>query len=148
MPVPKLNDLALKYLPLIKSNLFGHFDIRLFYIKGLVDRGEVSIEYCPTEDMIADFMTKPTVGKKFKMLREYIMNLHGKDHRVVQQECVGQVKHESMKTRDGDMVTESDDRPGGDADDPPEQRAPRRQRGGLHHAAYALLLLFGALPSL
>ena len=86
-----------------------HFNIRLFYVKNLVERGEVSIRYCPTEDMIADYMTKPTVGKKFQMLRDYVMNLTGKDHRIVQQECVGQVKQESRKTREGDTVTESDD---------------------------------------
>jgi hypothetical protein len=86
-----------------------HFNIRLFYVKNLVERGEVSIRYCPTEDMIADFMTKPTVGKKFQTLRDFVMNLTGKDHRIVQQECVGRVDKESRKTRDGDTVTESDD---------------------------------------
>ena len=59
--------------------------------------------------MIADYMTKPTVGKKFQMLRDYVMNLNDKDHRVVQQECVGQVKQESRKTREGDTVTENND---------------------------------------
>ncbi len=70
---------------------------------------EKCIRYCPTVDMIADYMTKPTVGKKFQMLRDYVMNLTGKDHRIVQQECVGQVNQESRKTREGDTVTESDD---------------------------------------
>ena len=89
-----------------------HFNIRLFYVKKLVERGEVSIRYCPTEDMIADYMTKPTVGKKFQTLRDYVMNLTGKYHRIVQQECVGQVEHveqESKKSRDVDTVTESVD---------------------------------------
>ena len=86
-----------------------HYNIRLFYVKNLVERGEVSIRYCPTEDMIADYMTKPTVGKKFQMLRDYVMNLTGKDHRIVQQECVGQVEHveqDSKKSRDVDTMTE------------------------------------------
>ena len=59
--------------------------------------------------MIADYMIKPTVGKKFQMLRDYVMNLSGKDHRVVQQECVGQDKHESNGSRDNDMTTENGD---------------------------------------
>ena len=80
-----------------------HFNIRLFYVKGLVDRGEVSIEYCPTDEMIADYMTKPTVDSKFKMLRELIMNISNIDHRVVQQECVGQVKYELNGTQGDDM---------------------------------------------
>jgi hypothetical protein len=89
-----------------------YFNIRLFYVKNLVERGEVSIRYCPTEDMIADYMTKPTVGKKFQMLRDYVMNLTGKDHRIVQQECVGQVEQvehveqDSKKSRDVDTMTE------------------------------------------
>ena len=89
-----------------------HYNIRLFYVKNLVERGEVSIRYCPTEDMIADYMTKPTVGKKFQMLRDYVMNLTGKDHRIVQQECVGQVEQvehveqDSKKSRDVDTMTE------------------------------------------
>ena len=65
-----------------------HFDIRLFYVKDLVDRREVSIVYCPTDAMIADYMTKPTVGAKFKVMRDLIMNLSNIYHRVLQQECV------------------------------------------------------------
>jgi hypothetical protein len=40
--------------------------------------------------MIADYMTKPLVGGKFKIFRDLIMNLNGKHHRIGQQECVGQ----------------------------------------------------------
>jgi len=39
-----------------------HFDIKLFYVTNLVERKEVTIEYCPTEEMMADFFTKPLVG--------------------------------------------------------------------------------------
>ena len=47
----------------------------------LVERKEVQIEYCPTENMIADYMTKPLVGAKFKTFRDLIMNLNDK-HQV------------------------------------------------------------------
>ena len=63
-----------------------HFDIRLYYVKDLVDRGEVSVVYCPTEEMLADSMSKPTVGAKFKVMRDLIMNFSGIYHRVFQQE--------------------------------------------------------------
>jgi hypothetical protein len=66
-----------------------HFDIRLFYVTDLVERDEVLVKYCPTDDMIADYMTKPLVGAKFKLFRDLIMNLSGIIHRVGQQECVG-----------------------------------------------------------
>ncbi len=34
---------------------------------------EVSIEWCPTKVMGADFMTKPLQGSHFKRLRDIIM---------------------------------------------------------------------------
>ena len=66
-----------------------HFDIKLFYITDLISRGEVTVKYCPTDDMIADYMSKPLMGIKFKVFRDLIMNLTGKVHRIGQQECVG-----------------------------------------------------------
>ena len=66
-----------------------HFNIKFFYVTDLVGRKEVTIEYYPTDEMIADYMTKPLVGSKFKLFRDLIMNLSGKHHRKAQQECVG-----------------------------------------------------------
>jgi hypothetical protein len=66
-----------------------HFDIKLFYVTDLVARDEVIVKYCPTDEMIGDYMTKPLVGSKFKRFRDLIMNLSGIYHRVGQQECVG-----------------------------------------------------------
>ena len=34
---------------------------------------EISIKWCPTKDMVDDFMTKPLRGSHFKRLRDYIM---------------------------------------------------------------------------
>jgi hypothetical protein len=66
-----------------------HFDIKIFYVTDLVSRDEVQIIYCPTGDMIGDYMTKPLVGSKFKRFRDLIMNLNGIYHQIGQQECVG-----------------------------------------------------------
>jgi hypothetical protein len=67
-----------------------HFDIKYLYVTDLVGRKEVNIEYCSTDEMLADYMTKPLVGNKFKLFRDLIiMNLQGKHHRIKQQECVG-----------------------------------------------------------
>ena len=52
-----------------------HFDIKLFYITDLISRDEVLVEYCPSDDMIADYMSKPLMGAKFKEFRNLIMNL-------------------------------------------------------------------------
>ena len=51
-----------------------HFDIKYFYITDLIERKEVEIQYCPTDDMIADYMTKPLSGAKFHKFRKLIMN--------------------------------------------------------------------------
>ena len=39
-----------------------HFAIKLFYVTNLVEKKEVTIEYCPTDEMMADFFTKSLVG--------------------------------------------------------------------------------------
>jgi hypothetical protein len=51
-----------------------HLDIRYFYVKDLLERGIISIEHCATEDMVADFFTKPLQGKRFQILRDIILN--------------------------------------------------------------------------
>jgi hypothetical protein len=39
------------------------------------EKGNISIEFCPTDNMIGDYMTKPLHGKKFKTFQKEIMNL-------------------------------------------------------------------------
>jgi hypothetical protein len=34
---------------------------------------EVSLHWCPTKEMVADFWTKPLQGSHFRKLRDYIM---------------------------------------------------------------------------
>jgi hypothetical protein len=63
-----------------------HFNIKYYYVTDLIARGLISIEYCPTNEMIADYMTKPMVGTKFNKFREQIL---GHIPIVGQQECVG-----------------------------------------------------------
>ena len=50
-----------------------HIDIRYFFVKDRVDKGEISVEYCPTYLMIADYFTKPLQGRLFKLFRDVIM---------------------------------------------------------------------------
>ena len=46
-----------------------HINIRYFFITDQVNMKEVSIDWCPTKDMVANFMTKPSQGSQFKRLR-------------------------------------------------------------------------------
>ena len=43
-----------------------HFDINYLYMTELVGIKEVKIQYCPTDEIIANHITKPLVGGKFK----------------------------------------------------------------------------------
>jgi len=52
-----------------------HLNIKYFFITDLIGRGLVQTKYCPTDLMIADYMTKPLLGRKFHLFRQAIMNL-------------------------------------------------------------------------
>ena len=42
-----------------------HIDIRYFFTKDRVDKGEMTIQYCPTNEMLAGYHTKPLQGSLF-----------------------------------------------------------------------------------
>ena len=52
-----------------------HINIRYFFVADRVKSGEIGIEYCPTDDMVGDFFTKPLQGGKFVKFRKAGMNL-------------------------------------------------------------------------
>ena len=52
-----------------------HMNIRYFFITDRIKKGDLHIEYCPTDNMVADFFSKPLQGKKFLQFRKLIMNL-------------------------------------------------------------------------
>ena len=54
-----------------------HIDIRFYFVKDRIAAGELSLEYCPTDDMWGDYFTKPSQGAKFIFFRRVIMNEPG-----------------------------------------------------------------------
>jgi hypothetical protein len=40
-------------------------NIRYFFLTDQVEKGSITIVYCPTDDMVRDFYTKPLQGEKF-----------------------------------------------------------------------------------
>ena len=52
-----------------------HINIRYYFIKDNVDKQHVQIMYCPTDDMLGDYPSKPLQGKKFRKQRKALMNL-------------------------------------------------------------------------
>jgi hypothetical protein len=51
-----------------------HINIRYFFVTNRIEEGEVVLQYKPTEEMIADILTKPLQGKKFSYFRQQLLN--------------------------------------------------------------------------
>jgi len=68
-----------------------HINLCYFFITDRVKSGEIAITHCPTDEMTADFFTKPLNGKKFIKFRAMILNLQDDDldRCSSSQECVG-----------------------------------------------------------
>ena len=49
------------------------FNIRYFFLTDQIEKGNLSVEYCPTDQMIGDFWTKPKQGKQFQAFKKQIM---------------------------------------------------------------------------
>ena len=52
-----------------------HFDIKYFYITDLINRKEVSIKYCSSNDMLTDYHSKPLIREKFMKIKNKIVNI-------------------------------------------------------------------------
>jgi hypothetical protein len=56
------------------SDRTRHIKIRYFWINHYIDTKEVKLEYLPTDQMIADILTKPLQGEQFRRLRKMLLN--------------------------------------------------------------------------
>jgi hypothetical protein len=59
-----------------------HIKIQFHYIKELIADKEVIVEYCPTERMVADILTKALPRVKFEYLRHFLLNGMNVDHNL------------------------------------------------------------------
>jgi hypothetical protein len=57
-----------------RSERTRHMNIRQFWIAERVSNGEVKVEYLPTEDMLANILTKPVQGSQFVKERKMLTN--------------------------------------------------------------------------
>ena len=51
-----------------------HIAIRYFFVNDRIKSNEVELRWIATQDMIADILTKPIQGSKFKELRALLLN--------------------------------------------------------------------------
>jgi hypothetical protein len=56
-----------------------HIAIRFFFLADRVSSNEISIEYMPTGEMLADILTKPLQGELFRRLRDRLLNWYEAD---------------------------------------------------------------------
>ena len=55
------------------SQRTAHIKTRYFFVHMFLENGEMRIEHCPTDLMLADILTKPIVGEKFIYLRDMLL---------------------------------------------------------------------------
>lgn len=51
-----------------------HIDVRFHFIRTELENGKIIVKYCPTEDMIADILTKPVTRFKLDRFKTYLFN--------------------------------------------------------------------------
>jgi hypothetical protein len=50
-----------------------HIDVKYFYLKNRIDLGQIKLIYLETDNMVADVLTKPLYGTKYKLLTSNMM---------------------------------------------------------------------------
>ena len=49
-----------------------HIDLKFHFIRDHIEKGTICLEYCPTEKMLADILTKNLPAPRFVKLREHL----------------------------------------------------------------------------
>ena len=55
------------------SDRTRHIKIRYYFVNQFIENGEMKIKYCPTDEMVADVLTKPLQGEKFITLARKLL---------------------------------------------------------------------------
>jgi archaellin len=76
-----------------------HLEIRYFFVTDNIGRKQMTIEYCPTGDMVADYFTKPLQGSSFRKLLKMILNISDEVIDASPQECVGRQDAEGSRMK-------------------------------------------------
>ena len=79
-----------------------HMNIRYFFVGDVMKRKQAILQYCPTDEMIGDFFTKPLGGAKFRRFRNIIMNISHDEHGPVDVDELTAIHYDKMKVRIGE----------------------------------------------
>ena len=86
-------------------------NIRYFFVADVIKRKHITIEHCPTDEMIADFFTKPLGGAKFRRFRNIIMNISHDEYGHVDMDELMAIHEAKMKRRVELVAGEMEDEP-------------------------------------
>ena len=67
-------QLLIKNGRMLSGKRTKHIKAKFFFIKDRVDKGEIEVMDCLTEEMWADMLTKPLQGMAFRTMRAELMN--------------------------------------------------------------------------
>ena len=76
-----------------------HMNIRYFFVADVQERKQITMEYCPTDEMIGDFFTKPLQGAKFRRFRNIIMNITEDENGPVDIDEIMEIHYKKMEAR-------------------------------------------------
>ena len=80
---------------LSSSKITKHINISLFFITDCISKKELNLEWCPKNDIMGDFITKPMQRSIFRKFRDLIMGVIPikKDNKEIKE---GEIKNKSM----------------------------------------------------
>lgn len=76
-----------------------HMNIRYFFVADVIKRNHIKLVYCPTDEMIGDFFTKPLGGAKFRRFRNIIMNLDHDEYGTVNVDELMEIHQQKIAKR-------------------------------------------------
>ena len=82
-----------------------HINIRYFFVVDKIKNKEVKIIHCPTEEMIADFNTKPLQGKLFLYFRNKIMGIRMEDFKRYKEKYMESLKRYGLCDEEDDLYS-------------------------------------------
>ena len=77
-------------------------NIRYFFVTDKIKKGEVKVAYCPMQEMLGDFFTKPLQGAQFVRMRSKILTLPSSSITAVHRSVLENVENvENDKNKSG-----------------------------------------------